>query len=155
VGALAALPAYGLDDWSEELLEDESASTEARHLLEQVFANTRAALASDQMEFAPLLPEDDAPLKERVAALAGWCAGFLYGIGVGTIPLDQVPGDVGEILRDFAEISRAEVGREDSLETNEEAYLELVEYVRAGAQLIYEELEPSRTQALAGQGQKS
>ena len=37
------------------------------------------------MEFEPLLPDDEAPLEERTAALAQWCQGFLYGLGSGSI----------------------------------------------------------------------
>ena len=38
-------------------------------------------LADRELEFAPLLPDDDAPLDEQVQALALWCQGFLSGVG--------------------------------------------------------------------------
>ena len=98
------------------------------------------------MEFTPLLPDDDEPLTERVAALGGWCQGFLYGFGTAPSRQDRakLPGDVAEILSDFAQIARAgDVGHEsESIE--ETAYAELVEYLRAGTQLIYDELEAER-----------
>jgi uncharacterized protein YgfB (UPF0149 family) len=93
------------------------------------------------MEFQPLLPTDDEALSVRTEALADWVQGFLYGLGGSTsgatLPLSP---QSSEILADFAEISRAgEVGSEDA-ELEENAYAELVEFVRVGVQLMHEEL---------------
>ena len=67
-------------------------------------------LRSDDFEFAPLLPDEDAPLADRVAALAAWCGGFLYGVGTGASEQAiAAAGDVGEFLRDLADIARAEL----------------------------------------------
>jgi uncharacterized protein YgfB (UPF0149 family) len=77
-----------------------------------------------------------------------WCTGFLYGLGTGKISnLAALPGDVGEIVRDFSEISRA--GSDDSVpdEANEQAYMELVEFIRVGAQVVFDELLPLRQQS--------
>ena len=57
-----------------------------------------------------------------------------------------LPGEAGEIVRDLSEITRVGVDAEDSLESNEGAYAELVEFVRVGVQLLFEELEPLRAQ---------
>lgn len=147
-GALCAVAAYRFDDWVGEVLPDAAGGTRARTLLATLFDETTRALGGEAMDFAPLLPDDAAPLEDRVAALAEWCAGFLYGLGAGQLPsLDQVPGEVGEVLRDFGEIGRAEVGAEDPAEANETAYAELHEFVRVGAQLVYEELAPHRGRA--------
>jgi uncharacterized protein YgfB (UPF0149 family) len=51
---------------------------------------------------------------------------------------------VDEVLRDFGEISRAAVDAGETPESNEVSYAELVEYLRAGAQLTYEELAAHR-----------
>jgi len=51
---------------------------------------------------------------------------------------------VQEIVRDFAEIGRASVGDEETEDTNETSYVELVEYLRASAQLAYDELAEHR-----------
>jgi uncharacterized protein YgfB (UPF0149 family) len=79
--------------------------------------------------------------------LALWCTGFLYGLGTGQISdLDALNGDVGEIVRDFTEISRATGDDADADESNEQAYAELVEFIRVGAQVVFEELLPLRQQ---------
>jgi uncharacterized protein YgfB (UPF0149 family) len=93
------------------------------------------------MEFELLLPADEEPIDVRTAALAQWCQGFLYGLGAGAITdATGLPGDAGEIVRDFTEISRAGVDATQEAESNEAAYAELVEFVRVGVQLLFEEL---------------
>jgi len=148
-GALAAVAAFDADAWIGELLAAEDGGPEAlrlRNLLETLVAETQAALAGPDLEFRPLLPEDEEPLERRVAALADWCAGFLYGIGTGGLApgAAAVPAAVEEVVRDFGEISRASIDAEESEESNEESYAEIVEYLRAGTQLAYEELEAHR-----------
>lgn len=145
-GALAAVPGYAAADWIGDLLSDESGDEElrSRNLLDTVYGETRAALASGQMEFEPLLPADEMPLPQRVGALADWCNGFLFGLGGGLPAVGEWPDPVREIVRDFGEIGRATVGEEQTEETNETSYVELVEYLRASAQLAFDELVEHR-----------
>lgn len=150
-GALCAIAGYGFDDWANEIFADADAggALRARHLMAAVFDETAQALGGQEMAFEPLLPGDDDVLAARVEALAQWCTGFLYGLGAGQVPsLDQVPGEVGEVLRDFSEIGRATVDAADGEEANEGSYAELVEFVRAGTQLVYEELAAHRERTL-------
>ena len=141
-GALAAVPGYSALDWIVELAAeaDGDQALRTRHLLETLYGETNAALASGLMDFAPLLPDDDVPLEARVNALADWCNGFLFGLGAGLPAQGQWPEAVQEIVRDFTEIGRAGVGDEETEETNETSYAELVEYLRASGQLVYDEL---------------
>jgi uncharacterized protein YgfB (UPF0149 family) len=144
-GALCAMPGYGVDDWIGEVLPETAASAPVRALLTSVYTRTRDELVGLMFEFAPLLPDDEVLLAERVAALADWCGGFLYGLGVGRIAAaDQLAGDVGEIIKDFSEISRAELSAKDGIEENEAAFAELVEFIRAGTLVVFEELAPAR-----------
>jgi hypothetical protein len=145
-GALAAVTAFGAGDWIEELVAGAEGDDElrSRNLLETLYAETHDALQSGQMEFEPLLPDDDTPLDQRVTALAAWCSGFLFGLGGGLPQTGNWPEAVQEIVRDFAEIGRAGVGEEETEDTNEASYIELVEYLRASAQLAYDELAEHR-----------
>jgi uncharacterized protein YgfB (UPF0149 family) len=59
--------------------------------------------------------------------------------------LSALAGDVGEIVRDFTEISRATGDDADVDESNEQAYAELVEFIRVAAQVVFEELLPLRS----------
>ena len=128
-------------DHIQQLLAQERSLAEAAAALEGLFTATAAALTQPDMEFEPLLPADEQPIDVRTAALAQWCQGFLYGLGAGAITdASELPGDAGEIVRDLSEISRAGVDATQEEESNEAAYAELVEFVRVGVQLLFEEL---------------
>jgi uncharacterized protein YgfB (UPF0149 family) len=147
-GALCSMAPYRMQDWVNEILPDGTAlSDESAAVLERVFTATAASFGEQGMEFEPLLPDDEQPLNGRANALALWCTGFLYGLGTGQISdLEGLAGDVGEIVRDFTEISRATGDDADADESNEQAYVELVEFIRVAAQVVFEELLPLRSQ---------
>ena len=147
-GALCSMSPYKMQDWVNEILPDGSAlSAESAAMIERVFTATATSFGEHGMEFEPLLPDDAEPLNGRANALALWCAGFLYGLGTGHIcDLEALNGDVGEIVRDFTEISRATGDDADADEANEQAYAELVEFIRVAAQVVFEELLPLRRQ---------
>jgi uncharacterized protein len=145
-GALCTMQQYTFDRWLDEILPDvEDAAEGERRALDLLFADTLNALRGDQMEFEPLLPDDEAPLEQRATALSQWCQGFLYGFGSGGgVKADELPPNVDEILRDLTHIGRATVDVGANGEEEEEAYAEVVEYVRAGVQLIHDELGEAR-----------
>ncbi len=148
-GALCSMSPYRMQDWINEILPDGSSlSEESAAMIERVFTATATSFGEQGMEFEPLLPDDEQPLNGRANALALWCTGFLYGLGTGQISdLEALNGEVGEIVRDFTEISRASGDDADADESNELAYAELVEFIRVAAQVVFEELLPLRRQA--------
>ena len=152
-GALCSMSPYKMQDWVNEILPDGAAlSAESAAMIERVFSATATSFGEQGMEFEPLLPDDEQPLNGRANALALWCTGFLYGLGTGHISdLEALSGDVGEIVRDFTEISRATGDDAEADESNEQAYAELVEFIRVAAQVVYEELLPLRRQVYPAQ----
>ena len=93
-------------------------------------------------EFRLMLPDDEEGLEIRVTALSQWCHGFLYGMGLGGMEnFSKLPAPVAEITQDLVDISRASAVT-DGTEEDETAFAELVEYIRVGIQVIYEELQP-------------
>jgi uncharacterized protein YgfB (UPF0149 family) len=150
-GALCSMAPYKVQDWVNEILPDgASLSEESAAMIERVFTATASSFGEQGMEFEPLLPDDEQPLNGRANALALWCTGFLYGLGTGQISdLEALTGEVGEIVRDFTEISRATGDDADADESNEQAYTELVEFIRVAAQVVFEELLPLRSQVYA------
>jgi uncharacterized protein YgfB (UPF0149 family) len=141
-GALCTMQQYPVETWLEELVPDaESEQGDERAPLRLLFADTLRALRGDEMEFQLLLPDDDDPLVERAAALSQWCQGFLYGFGTGQpVARGELTSEVEEVLRDLTHISQASVDTGADGEEEERAYAEIVEYVRAGVQLIHDEL---------------
>ena len=144
-GALCLRPDYSLAEWLDEILPQPADAAAANEPFVTVFEETVGALARPAMEFEPLLPDDAADLDERAAALAAWCQGFLYGFGAsGTAARTTLPDTVAEVLGDLAQISQAGAVGAEEAEVEEEAYVELVEFVRAAVQVVYEELGVAR-----------
>jgi len=109
---------------------------------------TLDALRSPDLEFEPLLPADELPLAVRVAALAAWCGGYLYGFGAGGPKAGALQDkDIAEYLRDLTDIARAELEPGRDAEAGEGDFFELVEFVRAGAQLAFDGLAEARSRA--------
>ncbi|HET7650717.1 MAG TPA: UPF0149 family protein [Gammaproteobacteria bacterium] len=137
--------------WLSQVLGDssENASTRECHAALTALEDTvRRQLAAFDMDFTPLLPDDEEPLAQRVEALGLWCQGFLFGLSLGRTraELDALSGEAGEVIHDLAEIARAgvESGGSDD-EADEQAYAELVEYLRVAVQILYEALNPGAT----------
>jgi uncharacterized protein len=156
-GALCTTPDYTVERWLEELIaadgEDLDIQLPPDEALRLLFVDTHRALRGDEMEFEPLLPDDDEPLERRATALSQWCQGFLYGFGTGKpIREADIKGQVDEVLRDFSHIARAAVDVGAAGEDEETAYAEVVEYVRVGVQLIHDELDAIRNADLADAG---
>ena len=68
--------------------------------LADLFEQTLRCSRRRDMEFEPLLPDDDVALDERVDALSAWCQGFLYGFGTAaTVPqVGALPARSTEVL---------------------------------------------------------
>lgn len=134
---------------SEHAAGDEQSSSDLRNTLAELVHETH--LGSEAFDFEPLLPDDDAELADRVQALAAYCHGFLEGLALGGAAQAHraAEGELGEILTDFAEISRAglDASEEADPEQADFAFAELTEYVRVGVELAYEELSTRRTTA--------
>jgi len=135
--------------WFTELLDAAGLVPEAvtRHAeslreLDDWFSTTLDSLNDSELRFEPLLPEDSAGLRNRVDSLGEFCGGFCYGVGIGLARRgnEPLPTDTRELIEDFQAIDGAEA---DSLDDSDEnAYAELVEYVRVGVLLAHEELKP-------------
>jgi yecA family protein len=147
-GALCARRVYLPAEWLEEILadaEEAGAPIQVAGALADLYERSGEDLASGDLEFSPLLPQDDAPIEERVAALSEWCHGFLYGFGsAGTLQQATLSEEVQEFLTDVAEMTRVDASGDGVGEAEEEAYAELIEYVRMGVQLTYDELAAVR-----------
>ena len=136
-----------LSAWLEHTLEETPAggdvlAGERIAVLEALFAATAVQLEDGALEFAPLLPADDEDFGRRLRALASWCQGFLYGLGVtGAAARTELDDDVREGLSDLLEISKLAHDEEASNEA-EQQYAELVEHVRLVVMMMRQAFEP-------------
>jgi yecA family protein len=153
-GRLAVAGSESGFEWLSQVLEGTEANNalrgECETMLGDLFEATYRQLAERQSEFEPLLPDDEDSPSVRADALAHWCEGFLHGL-VSTTHGDALKKRLAEepladIIKDMLEITRA-VAEEGGSEADEEAYAELVEYIRVAAQLTYEELAEFRKPA--------
>ena len=111
---LTTLEIPALDEHVLNLLTDES---------EDIFH----ALSDDELDYLPLLPDDEHVLADRVQALADWCAGVVLGFGLasGHIRPDEV-----ELIEHLQDVAAVEFEPSDDDEAGEESYQELYEFVR-------------------------
>ena len=132
---------------SQELLRQS-----CENMLQDLFKDTWMQLVERQSEFELFLPDDEGNINERTEALSHWCDGFLHGIVTGKKPkilkeyLNNEPINI--IIKDFLEITRASVNEETDEEENENAFNEVMEYIRVSVQLVYEELSDFRNDAV-------
>jgi uncharacterized protein len=165
-GVLCSGGASEAATWLKSCAEEFSPSAEDQETARSIFAGmeyqTAQALASSDLEFEPLLPDDETSLEERAGELALWCHAFLTGLALGGLKLGEHPsqskaivqdeqdqkGMVNEIVNDLSAISQA--GLSDSERDNpvdaDFAMAEIVEYIRVSVQIVFEELGASRTE---------
>ena len=118
-------------------------SREARDEVDLYYQTIEQALNSDELDFQLAIDEEDS-LMDRIEDLSIWVQSFLYGLGLNQQSLSvQGSEDVKDFIKDLIEISHAEdydLSSEDQgEEDNEKSLFELIEYVRMGVLLVYQE----------------
>ena len=88
--------------------------------------------------FEPLVADDDNPLTVQAASLATWCYGFLATLGDEQELREQLSDEGYESLQDIQSISQ--VAADDISEDEENSYVEVFEYVRVAASMIFTDL---------------
>ena len=138
--------------WKEYLDLKPDIDIEAVQGLEELhvlIADTMKSLESHDLDFQPLLPNDDSPIDERISALSEWCHGFLNGFAISQQANSSLEDeDSKELIENFTRICNLGAGDEPD-EGDERALFELVEYVRLGAIFMYDQLSisiPGRSQ---------
>ncbi len=79
----------------------------------------------------------------RVESLGFWCQGFLSGLELAEVNLDEIQSneELEEVIQDIAEIAEVNYDVLEDDEDDERAYAEIVEYVRVAVLMVYAELE--------------
>jgi uncharacterized protein YgfB (UPF0149 family) len=111
----------------------------------QLQLETLEALGATDLVFSPLVPGDDRPLPERLEGLAEWCQGLLAGFGLAVRgdDLRLREGDIQETLQDLVHIAHVSGEAESDNEEDEQAFMEVFEFVRLAAIHLFEEMSPT------------
>lgn len=140
IGLLCAKPAQEPEDLARHLAALQVGDWSSEQILAQLgpaLSSLREELDSSDLRFQPLLPAEDRSLAERTGCLAHWCSGFLTGFGAGQPAIAS--GESREALQMLEQIARAATDGDADQEAEENAYAELVEFVRVAVLLLREE----------------
>src|SRR5690554_139619 len=102
-------------------------SPEALDILTGEAEDVAHALSEDELDYLPLLPDDEHVLQERVQALADWCAGVVLGFGLAS---GHIRSDELELIEHLQDVAAVEFEDSDNDQEGEESYQELYEFVR-------------------------
>lgn len=116
------------------------ARTEAIGVLDELLDRTLKQMGDGMLRLRLLLPDDEQSLSTRVSALGTWCEGFLLGISRAQPGgKDALSEEVRELLTDLVEITKVDAREVDEDQDDERSYAEVVEYVRMGVLLAFEQ----------------
>jgi uncharacterized protein len=124
-------------EWLAKVLADNELPAVAENSpLDQLCLASTAQLADRSFEFELLLPDADSSLSERSGALFDWCRGFLGGFGLSAGAHPPLSEDSHEALGDLAKLAAAQP-QDDGDEEDEEAMVEIEEFVRIAVLLLH------------------
>lgn len=125
-------------DWLARVMADPELPAPAQGSpLDALREATAAQLADRSFEFELLLPDGDAPLVERSGGLFDWCRGFVGAFGLaGGGQRDTLSPESREALADLAKLAAAQP-QDEGDEEDEEALVEIEEFVRVAALLLH------------------
>ncbi|EXS22904.1 MULTISPECIES: UPF0149 family protein [Acinetobacter] len=128
-GIVCVTEAPTREEWSQILttLNVPELSEDALVLLTDEAEDVVHALSEDELDYLPMLPDDEHLLQERVQALSDWCAGVVLGFGLAS---GHVRGDERELIEHLQDVAAVEFEDSDNDEEGESSYEELYEFVR-------------------------
>ncbi len=132
-----------------------SALKEQRGVLFSLYQQSSEQLQDFSFGFSVLLPDDETDLGMRAQALSDWCRGFLSGLGLAGINMDNGQlQECEEALQDFSEIAKLEHAGLSATNNDEESYMHIVEYVRMAVLLVYTVLTAKQNRQISmGEGE--
>jgi uncharacterized protein len=130
-----------LHDLALDEVDDALVGSATRPLFDRLFVDCTQDMDDPDLGFDLMLPSDEQPMTDRALALVEWCRGFLGGLGLSGAKLDSgLSDETNEVLHDLSRIAATNFDAGDTAEDDEEAYVEVVEYVRVGVMLLHNEL---------------
>ena len=117
------------DEWLQILstIDVPKINEDALAMLAEEAEDIAHALSEDELDYLPLLPDDEHSLAERVLALSDWCAGVVLGFGLAS---GHIRADEQELIESLQDVASVEFDESDDDEEGEASYQELYEFVR-------------------------
>ena len=139
LGRSCAGAGFDIDSWLVDAAELLGAAPQdnVRQALIGLQEMVKGELSGDEVTVVLLLPSDEAPLRERAAAIGQWCQGFLGGFGL-TARDSALSAEAMEVLQDLSAIAQVQNALEES-EDGENDYMEVMEYLRVAPLLLFSE----------------
>ena len=139
-GALCGWLAGGGADspqWLARILADDGLPAPlAGSPLDRLRETSVAQMEDRDFDFDLLMPNTDASLEERSSGLFDWCRGFLGGFGLAAGAKPPLSEESLEALGDIARLAAASP-QEDGDDEDEDALVEIEEFVRVAALLLH------------------
>lgn len=122
-------------------LDAESCSDRNREAVLAMYEFIEREMFSSDSRYTLFLPDDELDLSQRVRCLAAWCQGFLVGFGTAsaTKSVSTFSAETEEALKDIVNIANMSDDSAEDDNANEEAYAELVEYLKIAVLLMSSE----------------
>lgn len=115
-------------------LSNNKRDTDSRNAVLSMFAIysiSQQQINNFDFEFELLLPDDEEPLITRAEAFSAWCSGFIEGLTIAGIEIDQFyEEDAQEAFQHIVEFSELDCESLDMDEDDERALMEVAEYTR-------------------------
>ena len=128
-GIVCVTEAPTRDEWLQILatLNVPTLNDQALSVLSDEAEDVAHALAEDELDYLPMLPDSEHLLQERVQALADWCAGVVLGFGLAS---GHIRSDEVELIEHLQDVAAVEFDESDNDEEGEMGCEELYEFVR-------------------------
>ncbi|WP_337244122.1 UPF0149 family protein [Luteimonas sp. gir] len=126
-------------DWLAPVLADDALPAPvAGSALDRLREVSAAQLEDRSFGFALVLPDEDATLSARSAALFDWCRGFLGGFGLAAGAAPGLSEEGTEALADLARLAAADAQADaEDDDAEEDAFAEIEEFVRVAVLLLH------------------
>jgi hypothetical protein len=115
---------------------------QAMNALFSLYTITHTCLYNCEFNFQLLLPDDDYALGDRLFAFTNWTQGFLQGLDMSELTLEDFESEETiEVLQHLEDIADMEIESLEANEQDEQAYVDVTEYVRLAVMQLFCDLQ--------------
>lgn len=115
---------------------------QAMNALFSLYTITHTCLYNFEFNFQLLLPTDEAVLSDRLLAFTSWIQGFLKGLDMSGLCLEDFESeDTIEVLQHLEDFADIEIDGLEDNDQDEQAYVDVTEYVRLAVMQLFCDLQ--------------